>query len=166
MKAAILALLLGATLFVIGLACADGGDTLTLEEYFAALEEIDERTEPEVDAMMQEFGVGSGVQATPNPTFIAAFSSLRVSYMDEYARLKPPAKIKDAHDRLVEVGREFPELVYEVDPAHLEMEARMYDALCEIYSAADEVGIDHDFQSDAFCDPADPSKARRRTPAP
>jgi len=158
--------LLSATIF--SFACDGGGgsDALTLAEYFAAYESLEERGNAEFDELWNQYGIEPGEEATPNPTFNAAYSSIQLTYMDELAKLEPPREVSEAHEQLVEAGRDLAHAIDEGDPDYLDLNTRTYGALCDIYTAADEAGIEHDFSDDFYCGPDAPVFGGVQTPEP
>ncbi|MCI0856071.1 MAG: hypothetical protein J4N98_05235, partial [Chloroflexi bacterium] len=151
-------LLLGAALLAVGLAC-DGGepeDTLTLEQYIEQLSSIDERAQADLDALWGVSGVEPEEQVAPDPTFAEEYASIRLAHYDEYAALSPPRRIRDAHKEFVATVKQ-QALIFDIDdPSYYELNVRTYDALCEIYSVADDAEIDHDFSDDFYCGPDAP----------
>ena len=98
MKAAILALLLGATL-VIGLAC-DGGepeDTLTLEGYILEVSCLTEEAATTAADYWDQVNLLTEEGDTPEPTSAQAVRDANLAFWDKLATLEPPDMIKDAH---------------------------------------------------------------------
>ena len=130
MKARFLPLaLIAAVLLAFGAVAAacgdDGGETLTIEEYFARLAEIDDETEEEeaaLDAQLEEelAGITDEEEALEviQDIFPAQLDNF-ADFVDDLADLDPPDDIRDDHDDTVDAMRDFVavfrELVDELD---------------------------------------------------
>ncbi len=158
MKAATLALLLGAAILAIGLACDDGGGSL--EDYIIGLEAL--RTAPDREpSFFEEFDVQPRTPVTENEGFMNAAATASAEGTARFEQLEPPSNLKNAHERLLAVASETVAFFVAPNPTvPIDASLRATDALCEIYAAADEKGIEHDFSTSTRCDPDDPSKAR------
>ena len=161
MKAAILALLLGATL-VIGLAC-DGGepeDTLTLEEYILEVSCLTEEAATTAADYWDQVNLLTEEGDTPEPTSAQAVRDANLAFWDKLATLEPPDIIKDAHEQLIEFGREGAKmLLTERPPGFGEIEARFEEARDRIDEAVERAGVDFDVFSGDACQAS-------RTPTP
>ncbi len=158
MKTATLALLLGAALLAVGLACDDGG---SLEDYIIDLEAL--RTSPDREpSLFEEFDVQPGTAVTGNEGFMNAAATASAEGTARFEQLEPPSNLKNAHERLLAVANENSAFFVAPHPTiPSDSGLRAIDALCEIYAVASEEGIEHDFSTSTRCDPDDPSKGRR-----
>jgi hypothetical protein len=86
-------------------ACGGGGDSMTLEEYFAALEEADTKFSQETDAVFEGVTDPEDVDAIRD-----AFSGLPDvvdEFVNELDDINPPDEAEDAHERAVDAGNAF-----------------------------------------------------------
>ena len=106
---AVLLLALG----TIAAACGDD-DELTLEEYFQRVEglsdEADERFEPLVEALDQEFESEADQVEATRAFFNADIPILR-DFVDALDDLDPPTEVEDPHDEAVAGGAEMVEFL-------------------------------------------------------
>ena len=161
MKAAILALLLGAAI-VIGLACDDSGgeDTLTLEEYILEVSCLTEEAATTAADYWDQVNLLTEEGDTPEPTSAQGVRDANLAFWDEMATLEPPDMIRDAHEQLVETGRESAKmLLTERPPGFGEIEARFEEARDRIDEAVERAGVDFDVFSGDACQAS-------RTPTP
>ncbi len=159
MKTTVLALLLGAALLAFGLACGDDGGSL--EDYIIGLEAL--RTSPDREpSLFEEFDVQPRTPVTENEGFMNAAATASAEGTARFEQLEPPSNLKNAHEMLLALASETVAFFVAPNPTvPIDASLRTADALCEIYAAADEGGIEHDFPTSNHCDPDDPSKARR-----
>jgi plastocyanin len=148
--------LLFALILALSAACSSD-DSLSDEEYFQKMDEIDK----DLDAQFDE--VFSGEDATAGDLrdgFATAVDSARTQYGD----VKPPSDLEDEHDELLvaidEFGVALDEAEINADAPAEEFEAvfaedavsaandRVTDAFCAIQAIADEKGI----EADVGCD--------------
>lgn len=163
MKTTLLALLLGTALLAVGIACSDDA---SLEDYIFELEALGKEPDRK-PSLFEEFNVQAGIPITENEAYMNAAATEVVGGITRFERLDPPNRLKDAHETLLAVANQELELFAEPHPTlPNNLTLRSFDALCEIYAVADEEGIEHDFDVGLYCDPDDPSRARRRTPTP
>jgi len=138
---------------ILALAACGSDDSLSDEEYFQKMDEIDK----DLDAQFDEAFSSQDATATDvKDAFAAAVESAR----EQYSEVKPPEELKDEHEELLAAVDEFDGALSaaEVDadaPAD-EFEAvfaedavsaanqRVSDAFCAIQAAADEKGIEAD----------------------
>jgi hypothetical protein len=151
---------------MLALAACGTDDSLSDEEYFQKMDEIDK----DLDAQFDEAFSSQDATATDvKDAFAAAVESAR----EQYSEVKPPEELKDEHEELLAAVDEFDGALSaaEVDadaPAD-EFEAvfaedavsaanqRVSDAFCAIQAAADEKGIEADVGCDEDEEAVDPS---------
>ncbi len=162
MKAATLALLLGAALLAVGLACSDSepADTLTLDEYILEVSCLTEEAATSAMAKLDQVNTRTVEGETPEPTSAQAVRDANLAFWDEMAALEPPMMIRDAHEQLIEIGRMDAELMLtEKPPDYGEMEARFEEARNRIDEAVERAGIEFNVLSGNACQAS-------RTPTP
>ncbi len=162
MKTAILALLLGAALLAVGLACSDGepADTLTLEKYILEVSCLAEEAATTATGYLDQVNVRTGEGETPEPTSAQEVRDANLAFWDELATLEPPDMISDAHEQLVEFGRESAKLLFtDRPPSFREIEARFEEARNRIDEAVERAEIEFDVLSGDACQAS-------RTPTP
>lgn len=139
-------------------ACSSGGGKLSLEEYFEKLEEIDNKSTEETDALGERLGNTEDVEEIKDA--FAEFPAIIDEFLDDLEGLEPPDEAADAHDEAVEAGRafqdEFDKLLDDLQDAESlddlfgitendafnEADQAFTDACNELQSIADDNGID------------------------
>ena len=162
MRTTLLALLLGTALLGVGLACSDSEpeDTLTLEEYILEVSCLTEEAAFAASDALDELNARTGEGETPEPTAAQAVRDVNLAFWDEFATLQPPGMIEDAHEQLVEIGREDARMMLTERPSDIgELEARFEEARIHINEAAEQVGIRFGVLSGDACQAS-------RTPTP
>jgi hypothetical protein len=101
--------LLGLLLSVsLGVACKDSGGSLSLEEYFAKLEELDQKFEADsATADAESAEAGEDVDAIKDS--FGEFVALIEDFVNELDDVDPPSEVEDAHNAGVEAGRDIQE---------------------------------------------------------
>ena len=162
MRTTLLALLLGAALLGVGLACSDSEpeDTLTIEEYILEGSCLTEEAATTYAPLLDELNARTGEGETPEPTAAQAVRDANIAIWDELAMLQPPDVIKDAHEQLVEIGREGVSFLFGERPSDIgELYARFEEAQDRVDKAAEQAGIEFEFLSGDACQAS-------RTPTP
>ncbi len=156
---------IGVSLLVLGniAAACDGDDGLTLEEYFQQVEALDEELDERAEALEfpEEFA-SEEVQVLAFQDFYAAVVPILAEFVDAIDDLGPPAEIEDAHEEVVDSGRDFvtkaEELTNELadvgssseleevfdDPEYEAASDRFLQACFALQDIADAKGIDVD----------------------
>ena len=116
MTRAIFIAILTATLAAFGgLAAAcdgGGGDALTLEEYFARFEEIDQNVDQEIEALFADFPESeeeffSNEENLPLvQDLFAGFPRVLGDALDELRGVEPPSEVEEAHEAFLGAGDE------------------------------------------------------------
>lgn len=89
-----------------------GGDALTLEEYFARFEEIDQNVDAEIEALFADFpeddaGFFEDEENLPLvQELFAGFPRVLGDALDELRGVNPPSEVEEAHDEFLEAGDE------------------------------------------------------------
>jgi len=150
MVRAILIGILTVTLAGLAAACdGGGGESLTLEEYFARFEEIDQNVDQEIEALFADFPE-SDIDFFANEEnlplvkdLFAGFPRVLGDALDELRDLDPPSEAEDEHDTFLEAGDELltafenaAEQVADIDSIS-EVEAINQSAEAEIGPATD-----------------------------
>lgn len=130
MAGAILAVTVGAV------ACKDGGDSLTLEEYFAKVDAVDTSTDASItalfDAITDEGDVGQ------YRTAMKELGPLLDKAGDDLDKLDPPKEAEDEHDALVVSLHEWADASTEAANAKTVADADTPEVL---FAAFDEAGF-------------------------
>ena len=86
----------------------DGDDGLTLEEYFQQVETLDEELDERVEALefTEEFA-SEEEDTLAFQGYFAAGVPILAEFVDALDDLDPPAEIEDAHEEVVDSGRDF-----------------------------------------------------------
>ena len=138
---------------ILALAACGSDDSLSDEEYFQKMDEIDK----DLDAQFDEvFGGEDATASDVRDGFVAAVDSARQQYGD----VNPPSDLEDEHDELLvaidefsvaldgaEINADAPADEFEAVFAEDQVSAanqRVSDAFCAIQAAADEKGIEAD----------------------
>lgn len=106
------ALLFAAGVAVVGCGGEDGGEELTIEEYFDQLGAAYERFSQRSEAVNEEFYdrmVADPSEEIPPEEFESFFRAhleLLQEYLDELDGLSPPGEARDVHEELLDAGRE------------------------------------------------------------
>lgn len=95
-------------------ACDDGGgESLTLEEYFERFTAIDQNVDAEIEELFADFPDVSDEEFFANDANLPLIKSIFEGFprvlreaLDELAGLDPPAEAEDAHDALLDAGRD------------------------------------------------------------
>ncbi len=147
-------------------AACDGDDGLTLEEYFQKVEALDEELDERAEALALEFPeefASEEEEVSAIQGFFAAAVPILAEFVDAIDDLDPPAEIEDAHEEVVDSGRDFvteaeeltneladvgssSELSLEVfdDPEYEAASDRFLQACFALQDIADANGIDVD----------------------
>lgn len=95
----------------ISAACGDGGATLTLEQFFERLQEIDDDFEARSSDLETEFAnLGEEEFLQQAPPLLRRQAELLGEFVDGLSALDPPEEAADLHDEAVAAGREAEEL--------------------------------------------------------
>ncbi len=101
--------LIAAALLALVAACGGGGgQELTLEEYFEQVEALDEELDERAEALefTEEFA-SEEEDALAFQDYFAAVIPILAEFVDAIDDLGPPAEIEDAHEEVVDSGRDF-----------------------------------------------------------
>ena len=150
---------------ILAIACGDDGEELTLEEYFREVEslsdEADERVEPLVEALNQEFDSEAEQIEATRDYFNASIPILR-DFGDSLDEVDPPAEVENPHEEavagiaeLVEFLQDFTDRFADVestsdleellDAPELEAASDRFDQACfDLQDIADVNDIDVD----------------------
>ena len=104
-----------AVLLALMAACngGDGGDSLTIEQYFAELERIGNDAQARIDEIdLPELDADASFEESRDALadFFAASTEVSGDAIGEVQNLEPPAEVEDEHDRYVESLGEIPEI--------------------------------------------------------
>lgn len=105
-----LLLSIGVSALVLGTlaAACDGDDGLTLEEYFQQVEALDDELDERFEALeLREEVASQEEQVLLFQDFFAAVIPILAEFVDAIDDLDPPAEVEDAHEEVVDSGREF-----------------------------------------------------------
>jgi plastocyanin len=157
--------LLFALILALSAACSSD-DSLSDEEYFQKMDEIDKDLDAQFDDV---FGGEDATAGDVRDGFATAVDSARQQYGD----VKPPSDLEDEHDELLvaidefggalddaEINAEAPAEEFEAVFAEDAVSAandRVTNAFCAIQAAADEKGIEADVGCDEQGETVDPS---------
>jgi hypothetical protein len=88
-------------------ACTSSGGALTLEEYFQELDDLDNQTTENFDAIDTELGDDPSLEQVQDafPRYLDIFND----FIGDLEDLNPPDEVQDAHDEAVEAGQAFRE---------------------------------------------------------
>ena len=152
--------------FILALAACGSDDSLSEEEYFQKMDEIDKDLDAQFDDV---FGGEDATAGDVRDGFAAAIDSARQQYGD----VKPPSDLEDEHDELLvaidefsvalddaEINADAPADEFEAVFAEDAVSAandRVTNAFCAIQAAADEKGIEADVGCDQDEEAVDPS---------
>lgn len=125
-------------------ACGGGGEPLTLEEYFRRFEvlsdELDERSEAPEEQFDEQTASTDSEEGLIDALrdFFRASRPLLVDYLDGIDELTPPEQAQDAHNEILDTGRD---LLAAFD--------NFFDRLEDVESSA---ALEELFEEDSFVD--------------
>ena len=101
--------LIAAALLALVAACGGGGgEELTLVEYFQQVETLDDELDERFEALeLREEFASQEEQVLAFQDFFAAVIPILAEFVDAIDDLDPPAEVEDAHEEVVDSGREF-----------------------------------------------------------
>jgi hypothetical protein len=134
---AIVAVALGAV------ACNDGGDKLTLEEYFQEVDQIDNDSTERIDAAFNDITDQSDIQQFKDA--FKQFAPILDDAADHFDALDPPDDVREAHDAMAEALNAFADKANDIAADVDEIEASTPE---ELFTAIDEEGFSE--AADAF----------------
>jgi len=153
--------------FLLLAACGDGGDELSLEEYFQRVLDIGDAAETRADTLEEESqGLGEDLNATRD--YFDGLEAIAREALSDLRDIDPPAEVRDAHDEFVagvaatqavwkdlsdrirdlESPSEVQALLFAMseDPAFSAAFERQGNACVQLQGIADENGIDVDLE--------------------
>ena len=150
-----------------GWACTDDeGNELTLEEYFAALEELDAQANEKTDALFEDVEDPTDVDEVKE--WAAGISDVIAEFNAGLEGLDPPEEAQEAHDEAVAAAQAFAELqestVAEAqnadtlegfeetfnDPEFVQADERFQAACTDLA----QIATDNDIEADLGCEQA------------
>ena len=159
-----------AAMAALAAACGGSGETLTLEEYFQRLDELDNQADERGQAIEDEFPQAFE-EPKPTQEFINSLAALVGDFVDSLEQIDPPAQVEDAHNEAAAAGTEFAQILEEAAPqlegveSASELEETLGDLFAEDseFAAADErftnscvalqqIADDNDIDADLECD--------------
>lgn len=151
-------------------ACSgDSGDSMTIEEYFAELADLETRIEDRADQVEEPFSLDENApfdeRREAYRSFRDEFRNLAADYGDEFAELTPPDEVEAAHETYAAALNEFfdqyddllSRFVEAETPDELaDFDADDFDAALEAFSEAcfdlEEVAASHEIDVDLDCE--------------
>ena len=89
-------------------ACSDSSDSLTLEEYFAEFQSIDDALGARFGAVVDQFPEdGDDADLPLAKDLFAQLAATHRDTIDSYASLEPPSDVENEHDDFVVTGEDF-----------------------------------------------------------
>lgn len=91
-------------LLVAAAGCGGDGDTLTLEEYFQQVDEVDNKTEEKTDALTEDLGDTEDIDKFKDA--FNEFPNIIDDFLKDMEDLNPPDAVKAEHEAVIAAGRD------------------------------------------------------------